>query len=193
MTQTESLQYTQSILEVDGSPEIHLRAASYSDVDELYDAVINDPRMEEYGAWRKSLTTYLEVKDHNNTMVNSQGVFEYRIIPGRNPQEQSGPLVGAVMLHGHNPDKHTSEFGYWLARGAEGNGYAYRSASRLLEYGKEELGLVNVIARIAKGNERSERLAIRLGCTLTDRFDPRIVSYKGGRRGLIMREWTKDL
>jgi RimJ/RimL family protein N-acetyltransferase len=55
------------------------------------------------------------------------------------------------------------EVGWQLAREAWGHGYATEAASAALEFGFEEHGIEEIVAIINPGNERSLRVAARLG------------------------------
>lgn len=56
-----------------------------------------------------------------------------------------------------------AEIGYYFRRAFWGQGYAFESASALIAYCKDELGLERLWASIDDRNERSKRLIVRLG------------------------------
>jgi len=63
------------------------------------------------------------------------------------------------------------ELGWLLAHDAWGEGYAYEGAAAALAFGRHELGLGEVISLIRPGNQRSIRLAERLGAHNTGTID----------------------
>jgi RimJ/RimL family protein N-acetyltransferase len=58
------------------------------------------------------------------------------------------------------------ELGWLLARGAWGKGYATEAARAARDYGRDALGLTELISLIRPDNQRSIGLAQRLGATL---------------------------
>jgi ribosomal-protein-serine acetyltransferase len=109
---------------------------------------------------------------------------------------ENGSIVGAVGVTAAQPEKEQAEIGYYLAANACGRGLATRACAALLDHLFRELKLHRVGLRLAAGNERSMRLAGRLGFVCEgllregDLFD-------GQRRdvlvcGLLAREWIAD-
>src|SRR5262249_27235381 len=69
------------------------------------------------------------------------------------------------------------EVGYWLRDGAEGHGYAQEAVRELTRFALEELAANRVEIRCDPRNERSRRVAERLGfvyegCLRNSRQDP---------------------
>ncbi|MEO1328181.1 MAG: GNAT family N-acetyltransferase [Pseudomonadota bacterium] len=58
------------------------------------------------------------------------------------------------------------EFGWILSEEAEGRGIAYEAAHAARDYCYRNLGLMGLVSHIDHGNERSKRLATRLGARL---------------------------
>jgi ribosomal-protein-serine acetyltransferase len=75
-----------------------------------------------------------------------------------------GELVGVINLSDRIDS--SAEMAYWMAESAQGKGIATRSANRLLSFGFNEWGLTNVTLQIEKSNERSQRLAQKMGAHL---------------------------
>lgn len=73
-----------------------------------------------------------------------------------------GRLVGSCGLRISAPTR-TGEIGYWLDAEHEGRGIAYRATRALVTEAFQERDLVRVELRTAVDNERSRRLAERLG------------------------------
>ncbi|MEO6030176.1 MAG: GNAT family protein [Candidatus Binatia bacterium] len=74
-----------------------------------------------------------------------------------------GAIVGTIGLHYVEWFDRSAELGYWVASGAEGRGYVTRAARLVLEFAFGTVGLHRVVVRCAVGNERSARVAERLG------------------------------
>ena len=74
----------------------------------------------------------------------------------------SGELVGRAGLF-HPPDWPGLEVGWTVARPHWGNGYAGEAARATMAWARAELGADHVISLIADGNQRSQRVAEKLG------------------------------
>ncbi len=74
-----------------------------------------------------------------------------------------GTVVGTIGLHYVEWFDRSAELGYWIAAGAEGRGYVTRAAHAVLGFAFGAVGLHRIVVRCAVGNERSERVAERLG------------------------------
>ena len=81
------------------------------------------------------------------------------------------------------------EIGWRLARWAWGNGYATEAARAVVAYGFETLGLHEILAIAALGNERSHAVMRRLGMTHdpADDFDDPTVPPGPLRRSVLYR------
>jgi ribosomal-protein-serine acetyltransferase len=74
-----------------------------------------------------------------------------------------GALVGTVGLHYLEWFDRSAELGYWIASHAEGRGLVTRAGRLVLRWAFEILELHRVVVRCGVGNERSRRVAERLG------------------------------
>lgn len=74
-----------------------------------------------------------------------------------------GAIVGTIGLHYVEWFDRSAELGYWIASGAEGRGYVTRAARLVLGFAFGTVGLHRIVVRCAVGNERSARVAERLG------------------------------
>ncbi len=84
--------------------------------------------------------------------------------------EHEGRLIGrAGFLNGEGWPG--CELGWLLARDTWGRGFAFEAAGAALAYGRDVLGLGEVISLIRPANARSIALAERLGATEVRRFD----------------------
>ena len=63
------------------------------------------------------------------------------------------------------------ELGWLLARDAWGHGYAFEAARAARDYGRDALGLTELISLIRPDNTRSIALAQRLGATLGETIE----------------------
>lgn len=73
-----------------------------------------------------------------------------------------GKLLGFVVL-GFEPEDPEPELGFIFTEDGEGHGYAYEAASAARSFAFEQLGWDTLASFVVKGNERSQRLAERLG------------------------------
>ncbi|MFF0015642.1 GNAT family N-acetyltransferase [Streptomyces sp. NPDC005374] len=102
-------------------------------------------------------------------------------VPGRRPGsfavELDGTMVGTVMLDPHaqrpghiRPDVGRTELGYLFLPRAWGHGYAAEACAAALRWVAEGLPGEAVVLRTQTANERSMRLAAKLGFTEVERF-----------------------
>lgn len=81
-------------------------------------------------------------------------------------EKASGRVVGRCGLaHWEIEDEDELEVGYLIARSDWGRGYATEAARAVRDYALGELGRTRLIALIAHDNERSARVAEKLGMT----------------------------
>ena len=74
-----------------------------------------------------------------------------------------GAIVGTIGLHYVEWFDRSAELGYWIGSSAEGRGYVTRAARAVLGFAFGTVGLHRIVVRCAVGNERSCRVAERLG------------------------------
>lgn len=75
-------------------------------------------------------------------------------------------MIGTVDLHTIDRDVPKCEIGYWLRTSHTGRGLAREAVAAVMDVARECLGAVRIEARCDVRNERSWRLAERLGFTL---------------------------
>ncbi len=78
-----------------------------------------------------------------------------------------GTCIGQVGINS-GPLFPEHELGWLLYPGFEGQGYALEAATELRRWGFEVLGLQTLVSYIHRDNEKSRRLAERLGAVLDD-------------------------
>lgn len=71
--------------------------------------------------------------------------------------------VGNVSVWPTSAPNRTGEIGYWVRTDLSGEGIGTEVTARALQIGFEELEYHKIILRIAAGNERSDKIAKRLG------------------------------
>lgn len=74
-----------------------------------------------------------------------------------------GGIVGTIGLHYVEWFDRSAELGYWITSGVEGRGIVTRAARAVLTFAFGAVGLHRIVVRCAVGNERSARVAERLG------------------------------
>ncbi len=77
----------------------------------------------------------------------------------------SDEYIGQCMLL-KVVDGYLGEIGWYFRRGFWGQGYAREAAEAIIAYSRDTLGVKRLCAQIDERNERSKRLAERLGFTL---------------------------
>ncbi len=73
--------------------------------------------------------------------------------------------VGNISIWPTSVPNRIGEVGYWIRSDLTGEGLGTEVTARALEIGFAELGYHKIVLRIAVGNERSDRIAKRLGLT----------------------------
>ena len=72
-------------------------------------------------------------------------------------------LAGTIGLHYIEWFDRSAELGYWITGAREGQGWVTRAARAVLGFAFAPAGLNRIVIRCAIGNERSRRVAERLG------------------------------
>jgi RimJ/RimL family protein N-acetyltransferase len=103
-------------------------------------------------------------------------------VPGQRPGvfvvELDGTMIGTIMLDPHaerpghvRPDVGKTELGYLFLPQAWGYGYATEACAAALDWFAEALPGEAVVLRTQTANERSMRLAAKLGFTGVERYE----------------------
>lgn len=93
---------------------------------------------------------------------------------------QSGETLGQVAVN-QSPLFPEPELGWMLYPSGEGRGAAFEAAAALRDWAQRERGLRGLVSYIDRGNQRSIRLAERLGARLdphAPRPDPEDLVYR---------------
>jgi ribosomal-protein-serine acetyltransferase len=104
-------------------------------------------------------------------------------------------LTGIVSLHKVSWDDRKAELGYWLGASFQGQGLVTKACGALIRYSFSELELNRLELQCAIDNERSRKVAERLGFTQEGIL--RQAWWTGGRfvdlvvYGLLGSEWQK--
>jgi RimJ/RimL family protein N-acetyltransferase len=77
-------------------------------------------------------------------------------------RREDGRLAGFVLVH-HEYGDPECELGWFLSAEAEGRGYATEAARALRDHAERAFGLTALVSYVDEGNERSMRVAERLG------------------------------
>lgn len=114
--------------------------------------------------------------------VEVRGTGEFIGFTGLDPVEEGQPFTGV-------------EAGWRLARAAWGHGYATEAARAALEFGFAELGLPEILAITATGNDRSRAVMRRLGMTHdpADDFDDLALPEGSPLRPSVLYRLPKSL
>jgi len=76
---------------------------------------------------------------------------------------KTGEILGGCSLSHKHPVYHYCNLGYWVRSSQHGKGYAGRAAKLAARYGFEHGGIIRAEVVIAMGNEKSIRVAEKLG------------------------------
>ena len=146
-----------------------LREIAENDAEFMLD-LLNQPSFIKYIGDRNVRTVeaareFIETRYRKSYAENGFGLYAVELKAGavRNPQLRSpNPLIGicGFVKRDTLPD---ADIGFAFLPQFERQGYAFESASAVLRYGKEKLGLRRVLAITTPDNESSGRLLAKLG------------------------------
>jgi RimJ/RimL family protein N-acetyltransferase len=171
-----------------------LRLRSWRDEDlEPFVALNADPRVREFfpslQTRQESAESMQYIRDHFRH--RGFGLWAVEVIGG-------APFIGFIGLSVPSfdaPFMPCVELGYRLAFDHWGRGYATEGARAAIAFGFATVGLFEIVAMTAVGNERSRRVMARVGMTrnVTDDFDhPNIVAGHPLRRHVLYRLTAGD-
>ena len=102
-----------------------------------------------------------------------------------------GELIGTARLHNDIPHDLQGSVGYAFGRGHWGRGFAFEAATAMLDFGFDTLGLHRIEATIEPDNQRSLRVAEKLGLRLEGRMKERF-RFPDGWRDALLYATTED-
>lgn len=128
--------------------------------DDLFQLIeSNRPRLKEFLAW---LDTHTKIEDTQKFVrvcrdINRRGLA---LSLGIFYQDK---LAGHISFNRIDQENKAAFIGYWLAKNFEAQGLVTQSVTALIRYGFQELHLHRMELRCAPENERSRKVALRLG------------------------------
>jgi ribosomal-protein-serine acetyltransferase len=159
------------VLKVSDKTDIYLRLTSLDDALTLYDIVHeNREHLKPYQRWARNATPEsIEAAIQEAIENTAKGTWlQYRIMLRH--EAASDKIIGTLTFYDHDEASRIVKLGYWLTKEYEGRGYVSTAVKSLLQYGFEHWNLNKVLLEIAPGNERSVKVAQRLGAKSTARF-----------------------
>ena len=150
--------------ELDG-PRVRLRPYCPDDAVALWEAV--QESREQLAPWMPWVHDYQALDDAREFVIRAQARWQLREDLGVAIVERAtGRLLGGSGLHRMNWPLRTFEIGYWLHAGAEGHGFVSEAVQLLTRLAFDTLDANRVEIRMDTRNERSRRVAERLGFVL---------------------------
>ena len=139
---------------------VTLRPFQMEDSTQLYEAVFNSlSELSPWMAWAHESYTETTSRDYISSARarwEERTLFAFAITRG-------DEILGGCTLSGLNPVNRFCNLGYWVRSSDHGQGFAARAAKLAVRFGFEHAGLVRAEIVIAEGNERSIRVAEKIG------------------------------
>ena len=82
----------------------------------------------------------------------------------------NGALLGAISLLDMAGEHARAELGYWIGVDHWSRGYCTEAVRRLLQFGREELGITRFVGRCLGRNAASARVMVKAGMLLEGRL-----------------------
>jgi len=141
---------------------ILLRPFQFDDLEQLYQAVRESIRdLKPWMSWAHDAYSLEEAENFiriTRARWEEKTLFAFGIIDSTN-----GDVVGGCSLSHKHPVYHFCNVGYWVRSLRHGEGIAGRAAKLVARYGFERAGLIRAEVVVAVGNERSRRVAEKIG------------------------------
>lgn len=160
---------------------VRLRLMSEADVPAVVEAV-QDP---EIPRWTRVPIPYGDEDARQFRRMTSNGLQAGTDLAALIVSANEGELLGAVGIHGIDPESGRCSAGYWVAASARGRGVAARAMRLLCTYAFDELGVQRIELWIDPDNKASLGVAEAVGFAregLLRSFMP----IKGQRRDMLM-------
>jgi len=147
------------------TPRFIIRPFRRRDVGPMHDAVqASLPELEEWLPWAVGYdrsVAHRFIRDSASAWNDARAYdFALRL------HEEPDFHVGNISVWPTSPANRVGEIGYWIRSDLTGEGIGTEVTARTIQVGFEELNYHKIVLRIAAGNERSDRIAKRLGFTL---------------------------
>lgn len=146
------------------TPQFIIRPFRRRDVGPMHDAVrASLPELEEWLPWAIGYdrsVAHRFIRDSASAW-NDARAYDFAIRLHEEPDFH----VGNISIWPTSPANRIGEIGYWVRSDLTGEGIGTEVTGRTVQIGFEELNYHKIILRIAVGNERSDRIAKRLGFT----------------------------
>jgi ribosomal-protein-serine acetyltransferase len=146
------------------TPRFIIRPFRRRDVGPMHDAVrASLPELEEWLPWAIGYdrsVAHRFIRDSASAW-NDARAFDFAIRLHEEPDFH----VGNISVWPTSPTNRVGEIGYWIRSDLTGEGIGTEVTARAIQVGFEELNHHKIVLRIAVGNERSDRIAKRLGFT----------------------------
>jgi ribosomal-protein-serine acetyltransferase len=146
------------------TPRFIIRPFRRRDVGPMHDAVRTSlPELEEWLPWAIGYdrsVAHRFIRDSASAW-NDARAFDFAIRLHEEPDFH----VGNISVWPTSPTNRVGEIGYWIRSDLTGEGIGTEVTARAIQVGFEELNHHKIVLRIAVGNERSDRIAKRLGFT----------------------------
>jgi ribosomal-protein-alanine N-acetyltransferase len=160
---------------------VRLRLMTEADVPAVVEAV-QDP---EIPRWTRVPDPYGEGDARQFRRMTHNGLEAGTDLAALIVSLDDGEVLGAVGIHGIDPESGRCSAGYWVTASARGRGVASRALSLICAYAFDELGVQRVELWIDPENKPSLRVAEAVGFTregLLRSFMP----IQGRRRDMLM-------
>jgi ribosomal-protein-alanine N-acetyltransferase len=166
---------------------VRVRLMSDADLPDIV-AAVQDP---EIPRWTRVPTPYGEGDARQFQRSVTNGLAAGTDLAGLVVDAETDELLGAVGVHGIDPESGRCSAGYWVAARARGRGVAARAMRLVCAYAFEELGVQRVELWIDPHNKASLGVAEAVGFTregLLRSFMP----IQGQRRDMLMYSLLPD-
>ena len=136
-----------------------LRPLEKKDVQEVFDCWMQDEDVCRYMYWHSTddINVAEYFIDFELTMIDSDQWFRWLTV-----EKESQNICGTCLIYYHEDEK-AWDIAYNLGKKYWGKGYATEAMRRVMEYGKDVLGIKEIIAAHAIENTLSERVITKLG------------------------------
>ena len=154
-----------------------LRPFRWQDAKLLYAAVRESlAELKPWMSWAHDAYTQPEAEDF---IMITRGRWEDRtLFAFAITDAKTGDILGGCSLSHRHPVYHYCNVGYWVRTSRHGEGIAGRAAQLAARYGFEHGGIIRAEVVVAVGNERSMRVAQKIGAHYEGRLLNRMVVGK---------------